>query len=59
MFTIDNAATFTSGPYYDPEELEEVPRLSASKVSFHGGPWDTVLLARLRFKPDVLVPTSK
>ncbi|KAJ7276508.1 hypothetical protein B0H12DRAFT_1227628 [Mycena haematopus] len=31
---------------------------SASKVSLTGGSWDTVLVARLRFKPDVLEPTS-
>jgi abelson tyrosine-protein kinase 1 len=30
-----------------------------SKVSSHGNPWDTVLLARLRFKPDVLEPTIR
>jgi hypothetical protein len=46
------------GPSYH----EEVPGnpLSASKVSTVGGSskWDTVLLARLRFKPDVLEPTS-
>jgi len=59
MFTTDKAVPLTSGPTYDLEELDEVPRLSASKVSFYGGPWDTVLLARLRFKPDVAVPTSK
>jgi hypothetical protein len=59
MFTTDNAAPRTSGPSYDLEESEEVPRISASKVSYHGGSWDAVLLARLRFKPDVLEPTSK
>lgn len=59
MFTTDNANPRTPGPSYDLEELEEIPRISASKVSCHGGPWDAVLLARLRFKPDVLEPTSK
>ncbi|RDB18261.1 Dual specificity protein kinase splA [Hypsizygus marmoreus] len=46
------------GPSYD----EPVPGnpLSACKVSStsNGGPWHTVLVARLRFKPDVLEPTS-
>jgi hypothetical protein len=50
------------GPTYH----EEVPgnrmanSQSANKVSMVGGPnaWNTVLLARLRFKPDVLEPTS-
>ncbi|KAJ7088050.1 hypothetical protein B0H15DRAFT_780981, partial [Mycena belliarum] len=32
--------------------------VSASQVSATGGPWDTVLVARLRFKPDVAEPTS-
>lgn len=35
--------------------------VSATKVSYNspsGAPWHTVLLARLRFKPDVLEPTS-
>lgn len=60
MFTMDDAAPRTSGPSYDLEEpSEQVPHISASKVSYHGGPWEAVLLARLRFKPDVLEPTSK
>ncbi|KAG5637075.1 hypothetical protein H0H81_005845 [Sphagnurus paluster] len=44
------------GPCYD----EPVPgnSISSSKVSNHGGPWDTVLIARLRFKPDIVEPTS-
>jgi hypothetical protein len=46
------------GPSYH----EEVPGnpLSASNVSVVRDParWDTVLIARLRFKPDVLEPTS-
>jgi len=32
---------------------------SASKVSsVSGGPWDTVLVSRLRFKPDGVEPTT-
>ncbi|KAF8060214.1 hypothetical protein FPV67DRAFT_1513824 [Lyophyllum atratum] len=44
------------GPSYD----EPIPdnTLSTCKASNTGGPWDTVLVARLRFKPDVLEPTS-
>ncbi|KAJ7072976.1 hypothetical protein C8F01DRAFT_267337 [Mycena amicta] len=56
-FTTD-AETVQSGPSYH-EPIHGTP-LSASKVSKAGGggPWDTVLVARLRFKPDVLEPTS-
>ena len=46
----------------DDEPSDIIPsRVEAKKVSCHdpGGPWHTVLLARLRFKPDVLEPTSK
>jgi len=48
------------GPSYDePVDVEAGSRVEATKVSCHGGPWDAVLLARLRFRPDVLEPTSK
>jgi len=47
------------GPSYDEPNIEVENRAEATKVSCHGGPSDTVLLARLRFKPDVLEPTSK
>ncbi|KAG6819733.1 hypothetical protein H0H93_009207 [Arthromyces matolae] len=57
--------TFTTDTEVPPElggpsYLEPVPghALSSSKVSKVGGNWDTVLIARLRFKPDVLEPTS-
>jgi len=44
----------------DDESSDVIPsRVEAKKVSSYGGPWNTVLLARLRFKPDVLDPTSK
>ncbi|KAJ7617179.1 hypothetical protein FB45DRAFT_756602 [Roridomyces roridus] len=46
----------TGGPSYH-EPIHGNP-LSASRVSHAGGQWDTVLVARLRFKPDVLEPTS-
>ncbi|KAG6877905.1 hypothetical protein C0993_002387 [Termitomyces sp. T159_Od127] len=44
------------GPSYD----EPIPghAISSSKVSRVGVSWETVLIARLRFKPDVLEPTS-
>ncbi|KAG5329066.1 hypothetical protein C0989_010165 [Termitomyces sp. Mn162] len=44
------------GPSYD----EPVPgyAISSSKVSKVGRNWDTVLVARLLFKPDALEPTS-
>ncbi|KDR78069.1 hypothetical protein GALMADRAFT_245050, partial [Galerina marginata CBS 339.88] len=53
-FTTDTEVS--QGPSY--EEPSEIP-LTASKVSMHGESWDAVLLARLRFKPDILEPTSK
>jgi hypothetical protein len=54
-FTTD-AEPEQGGPSYH-EPIYGSP-LSSSKVSVAGGPWDTVLMARLRFKPDVLEPTS-
>ncbi|KAJ6608484.1 hypothetical protein B0H10DRAFT_1815704, partial [Mycena sp. CBHHK59/15] len=54
-FTTD-AEPEQGGPSYH-EPIHGTP-LSASKVSASGGQWDTVLVARLRFKPDVLDPTS-
>ncbi|KAJ7194851.1 hypothetical protein GGX14DRAFT_377636 [Mycena pura] len=54
-FTTD-AEPEQGGPSYH-EPIHGAP-VSASKISPMGGPWDTVLLARLRFKPDALEPTS-
>ncbi|KAJ6625893.1 hypothetical protein B0H10DRAFT_1942375 [Mycena sp. CBHHK59/15] len=56
-FTTDIGSEL-AGPYYH-EPVVSNP-LSASKVSSNGtgNIWDTVLIARLRFKPDVLEPTS-
>jgi hypothetical protein len=49
---------FTGQPYNAPSN--DSIQKSKSKVStIHGEPWDTVLLARLRFKPDVSEPTLK
>jgi abelson tyrosine-protein kinase 1 len=52
-------AAHQAGPNY--MELPTGPTINASKVSEtkRAGPWDSVLLARLRFKPDVLEPTSQ
>ena len=47
------------GPSYDEPIDIILNRVEAKKVSLHGGPWNVVLLARLRFKPDVLEPTSQ
>lgn len=58
-FTTDTEVSHDLGPSYDLDDSAEIPRLSASKVSIQGDPWDAVLLARLRFKPDVLEPTSR
>ena len=57
-FTTDTEVPPELGPSYEVESGDSV-LVQESKVSNHGGPWDTVLLARLRFKPDVLEPTSK
>lgn len=58
-FTVDTEMPpELGGPSYH----EEIPgnRMSANKVSkvTSNIPWDSVLLARLRFKPDVSEPTS-
>ncbi|KXN85941.1 hypothetical protein AN958_10702 [Leucoagaricus sp. SymC.cos] len=55
MFTTDSEYEGV-GPSIDAPD--ESSRQSASKVSVHGGPWDTVLVARLRFKPDAVEPTT-
>lgn len=60
MFTTDSEVAKGLGPSYENEEINESIRVNASKVSRHGvNPWDSILLARLRFKPDALDPTSK
>lgn len=47
----------SGGPSYQEEQMP-ADSVNASKVSrWHMG-WDSVLLARLRFKPDVAEPTS-
>lgn len=55
IFTTDSEYE-GAGPSIDAPA--ESSRQSASKVSTHGGPWDTVLVARLRFKPDGTEPTT-
>jgi hypothetical protein len=56
-FTTDTEVPLEmGGPVY--HEEVKAKSLSASKVSSNGGSWNTVLVARLRFKPDVLEPTS-
>ncbi|KAG7086098.1 hypothetical protein E1B28_003613 [Marasmius oreades] len=55
-FTTDTAVRPELGPTYD-EPVSTTP-VNNSKVSNAGGEWQTVLIARLRFKPDVLEPTS-
>lgn len=54
-FTCD-AAPEVAGPSYEDPPLQSV---TASKVSGSGDPPKTVLLARLRFKPDEREPTTK
>ncbi|CAK5265672.1 unnamed protein product [Mycena citricolor] len=57
-FTTDNGLEIAGPSYHEPVVGHP---LSASKVSFHdtsNSTWDTLLVARLRFKPDVAEPTS-
>ncbi|KAK1225756.1 hypothetical protein PQX77_011299 [Marasmius sp. AFHP31] len=57
-FTTDTAVPAeVGGPNYD--EPVSAKQVNNSKVSnVPGSSWETVLIARLRFKPDVLEPTS-
>jgi hypothetical protein len=56
-FTTDtNIPTGCGGPCYDEPIREESD--SDSRVSVVGEPQKAILLARLRFKPDVMEPTS-
>jgi len=41
------------------DDEPELPFRSASKVSKYGDKWKTVLVARLRFKPDAVEPTLR
>lgn len=55
VITTDNEVpSELGGPSYH----EDLPFVSTPKVSVNGSPDATVLIARLRFKPDVLEPTS-
>ncbi|KAM5539547.1 hypothetical protein V8D89_006656 [Ganoderma adspersum] len=58
-FSFDLSTSFLGGPKYEEEPIGN-PQY-ARKVSTSGNPgnkWDSVLLARLRFKPDSVEPTS-
>ncbi len=58
-FSFDLSTSFLGGPKYEEEPVGN-PQY-ARKVSTSGNPgnkWDTVLIARLRFKPDSVEPTS-
>ncbi|KAJ3848775.1 hypothetical protein EV368DRAFT_48649 [Lentinula lateritia] len=58
MFTTDTETPFElGGPSY--REPVSCSPICSNKISPQGSyPWNTVLIARLRFKPDVLEPTS-
>ena len=59
-FSSDLSASFQGvGPKYD-EEMVGSPQYS-KKISTYGnnGRWDSVLVARLRFKPDQAEPTAR
>jgi hypothetical protein len=60
-FTTGTEVPSELGPSYDDDnEASDSSLVQESKVSSsHGRLWDTVLFARLWFKPDVLEPTSK
>ena len=59
MFTTDtNFPQDRGGPSYHEEVPGHSDWSSASKVSLVSNHWDTLLVARLRFKPDALEPTS-
>jgi abelson tyrosine-protein kinase 1 len=60
MFTTDKvpASPQRGGPSYHEVAPGSDDRLSASKVSVVGQGWDTVLMAKLRFRPDGSEPTS-
>ncbi|KAF7353961.1 Protein kinase domain-containing protein [Mycena venus] len=53
-FTTDTEPEQGGPSYHEP--ISGSP-LSSCKVSSTGQPWNTVLVARLRFKPDILEPT--
>ncbi|KAJ3903739.1 hypothetical protein F5879DRAFT_803026 [Lentinula edodes] len=57
-FTTDTETPFElGGPSY--REPVSCSPICSNKISAQGSyPWNTVLIARLRFKPDVLEPTS-
>lgn len=57
LFTTDtHVSPKVGGPIYN--ESYTVTPSSASRISNARDGWDSVVLARLRFKPDVLEPTS-
>ncbi|KAJ7249861.1 hypothetical protein C8J57DRAFT_1437777 [Mycena rebaudengoi] len=55
-FTTDTEPEQGGPSYHEP--IHGTPD-SDCKISIAGGQWDTVLIARLRFKPDVSDPTSQ
>lgn len=55
MFVTDTGVASERRPSY--QEAVTSDTLSANKVSVTGGGWNTVLISRLRFKPDLLEPT--
>lgn len=56
-FSFDLSSSFLGGPSYD--EPIENPQWARNISSYgNNGKWESVLLARLRFKPDQLEPTS-
>ena len=58
-FTTDTEGPREQGPAYEETNDESRARVQGSKVSNYPGSWETVLIARLRFKPDAAQPTAK
>lgn len=56
---MDDTVSSSLGPAYDFDDADDRTRLSECKISDYNGPVHAVLLARLRFKPDTIQPTSR
>ncbi|TBU21950.1 hypothetical protein BD311DRAFT_869668 [Dichomitus squalens] len=57
-FSFDISSSFLGGPKYEEEPVGAPQYARKISTSGNNGRWDSVLLARLRFKPDSTEPTS-
>lgn len=53
----DLTSSIVSGPHYSEEPTTQFSYKEKISTT-SSGPWDSLLLARLRFKPDASDPTS-